>query len=405
MWKNDPKELLNSTDIQDPTDFPPSSTTPGLRALDNALRCKICQELYEAPVVLTCGHCFCSLCARNQLSEKPACPTCWKEAAISSFRVNPAMEEAVTAWKDARPFVLRVIDEAIDLRTTASESSRPAKRHKPDTPVLSNSVSPRKQSRGHDNPGPSRGRDGPDGNTPNDDVEQDTCSNTNNSKSSVECPVCGKSVPMTKINAHLDTNCKHYSILSGGKNASSSKSGQKDAWSKLLDGKRSGKDKERPEAEVEAMSPLPKASYTVLKDKQIRDLLAAQDLSTAGDRSQLISRHERWVALYNANLDRSPALRKRLAELRLEMRRWEEDRRASRKDPLKIDITEYRRANKAEFERLVQRARGKPGQESPRAPDSSASLSDRAASCDLRGPVGASGSETDTILVTSDVEG
>ena len=61
MSKNKPKELLYDMDIQDPTDFPPSSTAPGLRALDNALRCKICQELYEAPVVLTCGHCFCSL--------------------------------------------------------------------------------------------------------------------------------------------------------------------------------------------------------------------------------------------------------------------------------------------------------------------------------------------------------
>jgi hypothetical protein len=116
--------------------------------------------------------------------------------------------------------------------------------------------------------------------------------------------------------------------------------------------------REKPEAEVETWIALPKASYTVLKDKQIRDLLAAHDLSTAGDRSQLISRHERlalfafpasrtsqcsrWVALYNANLDRSPALRKRPAELRLDMRRWEEDRRGSRKDPLKIDLTEYR---------------------------------------------------------------
>jgi hypothetical protein len=50
----------------------------------------------------------------------------------------------------------------------------------------------------------------------------------------------------------------------------------------------------------------------------------------------------RWVALYNANLDRSPALRKRPAELRLEMGRWEEDRRVLRKAPLKIDITEHR---------------------------------------------------------------
>ncbi len=49
-----------------------------------------------------------------------------------------------------------------------------------------------------------------------------------------------------------------------------------------------------------------------------------------------------WVAVYNANLDRSPALRKRPAELRLEMRRWAEDKRASKKEPLKTDITEYR---------------------------------------------------------------
>jgi hypothetical protein len=52
--------------------------------------------------------------------------------------------------------------------------------------------------------------------------------------------------------------------------------------------------------------------------------------------------YPRWVAVYNANLDRSPALRKRPAELRVEVRRWEEDRRGARKEPLKADITEYR---------------------------------------------------------------
>jgi E3 ubiquitin-protein ligase RAD18 len=56
---------------------------------------------------------------------------------------------------------------------------------------------------------------------------------------------------------------------------------------------------------------------------------------------KIIIRH-RWVAVYNANLDHIPALRKRAAELRSEMRRWEEDKRASRKEPLKTDITEYR---------------------------------------------------------------
>ncbi|KAI0293427.1 hypothetical protein BC826DRAFT_382602 [Russula brevipes] len=405
MGKTDIKDLLDSADVQDPTDFPPSSTAPGLRALDNALRCNICQELYEAPVVLACGHCFCSLCARSQLSEKPTCPTCWKETTISGFRINPAMEEAVTAWKDARRFVLRLVNEALNAQTAASESLRPTKRRKPDshsTNVVSGSGTPvtTKQVLNIDV------------DVSDDDMGQEASSSSKplTSRSSIECPVCAKSVPMERINNHLDSNCKSY--LS---NASSSKSRQKDAWSKLLDGKKSGKEKEKSDADPD--TPLPKASYTVLKDKQIRDLLANHDLSTTGDRSQLIARHERWVAVHNANLDRSPALRRRPAELRLEMRRWEEDRRALRKEPLKTDITEYRRANKAEFDKLVHLARPKPSHHSdlPKPSRDSESLavpspavgegengskSDRR----LKGSAVASSGEIDAITVDSDPE-
>ena len=60
MQSNALSALLNS-DIQDPTDFPNNEHAPGLRQLDAALRCDICSEFYEAPVTLTCGHCFCSL--------------------------------------------------------------------------------------------------------------------------------------------------------------------------------------------------------------------------------------------------------------------------------------------------------------------------------------------------------
>ena len=49
--------------IPDPTDFPADADAPGLRALDDALRCSICRELYEAPVTVNCSHShsFCSL--------------------------------------------------------------------------------------------------------------------------------------------------------------------------------------------------------------------------------------------------------------------------------------------------------------------------------------------------------
>ena len=137
-----------------------------------------------------------------------------------------------------RAFVL----ETLALQKSASESSRPAKRHKPNPPVLSDSLSPRKQSRRSEFPG--KGRNRTNTNTPDDDEEQDAFSNMpSNSSGSVECPVCGKSVSMTRINDHLDTNCKRYSTPSGGTSASSSKPEQKDAWSKFFDGKGSGKDK------------------------------------------------------------------------------------------------------------------------------------------------------------------
>ncbi|KAI0261065.1 hypothetical protein BC834DRAFT_830780 [Gloeopeniophorella convolvens] len=405
MARLDLQELLDSADVQDPTDFPPPSTAPGLRALDSALRCKICQELYDAPIVLACGHCFCSLCARNQLSEKPACPTCWKEATVSGFRLNPAMEEAVTAWKDARHvarFVLRMVKDALQaqLSTSAPDPTRPVKRRRHDTESpesIAGPSSPRKPPRSSK---PASKRQSPfNVDASDDDIQGD---------GHIECPVCAKRVPLGRINEHLDNGCSS----SSNKSTPSSSSKQKDAWSKLLDGKKSSKEKGKAaEAEPVDPSPLPKASYTVLKDKQIRDLLSAHDLATVGDRAQLIARHERWVSLYNANLDRSPAARKRLAELRQEMRRWEEDRRASKKDPLKIDVAEYRRANKAEFDKLVERARAKAKREPSKPPDdsaASATLPQRTPSSTGRRKTrveSSTSSEVAAIVVDSDPEG
>jgi E3 ubiquitin-protein ligase RAD18 len=48
---------------------------------------------------------------------------------------------------------------------------------------------------------------------------------------------------------------------------------------------------------VEADTPIPKVSYAVVKEKQIRDLLDDYGLSITGDRPQLIARHERSVLL------------------------------------------------------------------------------------------------------------
>ena len=121
-------KLLGSSDITDSTDFPDNTHTPGLRALDDALRCNICRDFYDAPVSLTCGHSFCSVvrkcesavlyfrvklepdlratsmlqCIRSALPINATCPSCRKPASEVHLRKDIAVETAVQAWMAAR---------------------------------------------------------------------------------------------------------------------------------------------------------------------------------------------------------------------------------------------------------------------------------------------------------------
>lgn len=44
-------------DVTDPSDFLADS----FRKLDGSVRCTICKDFYDGPVLLHCGHTFCSL--------------------------------------------------------------------------------------------------------------------------------------------------------------------------------------------------------------------------------------------------------------------------------------------------------------------------------------------------------
>lgn len=110
-----------AANVPDPTDFPPHATAPGLRALDGSFRCDVCGELYDAPVTISCGHCFCSAvtftrlllkrmvayhkhlqCIRVSLSNKQECPSCRKSALEVHIRPNPILDKLISDWKEAR---------------------------------------------------------------------------------------------------------------------------------------------------------------------------------------------------------------------------------------------------------------------------------------------------------------
>ncbi|KAI0792831.1 hypothetical protein C8Q75DRAFT_751625 [Abortiporus biennis] len=343
-------DSLLTLEVQDPTDFPPSSETPGLRELDDALRCSICGELYSAPVSLSCGHTFCSLCLRDNLSHKQECPTCRQAASESQIRKNIMMEDAVKAWNCARPLVLRWSKEEVSRKSRSSTPPRSS------SAIFAHRSPKKKRKISHEDSdsdvvelvGSQLQKSRMNSNKP--------ASATMQSKDLVDCPLCQKKVPMKSINQHIDAQCRSPT-------SSTSKGKQKSDWQKVFNGESStsnrSKGKEKARAELEDAEPLPKVSYSVLSEKRIREMLRDHNLPTTGDKETLIFRHSRWVNLYNANLDGSPELRKSLERLRQELKKIENSRSNGTKSQIVSDVNAYQKANKTAFETLVEAARPK----------------------------------------------
>ncbi|KAF8061598.1 hypothetical protein FPV67DRAFT_1422352 [Lyophyllum atratum] len=348
---------LLSANVPDPTDFPPLGIAPGLRTLDGSLRCDICGELYDAPVTLNCGHCFCSYCIRASLAEKQECPACRKTAMEGHLRPNPVVEEVVSAWKLSRPYMLNLSKEDERQRDSTTPSTPKAKKRKitPDTGNQSSASTSRDASVLASPSKPRRlpqissdlfGATIPTSDADEDEMPEPTDGNQNPGPDDlVDCPLCNKRVKYKTINLHMDKGCKDPPPAS----ARSTKSD----WEKLMARPHKGKQKDTSDDEVNFA--LPKASYATLKDKQLKEMLVEHGLPTTGDRNQWIHRHQRWVMIYNANLDRSKNRRSK-PELRKELKKWE-DEKSKKKKTTVDDTVAHEKRHKDEFAQLVDAAR------------------------------------------------
>lgn len=106
-------------DLPDSTDWLQSSL-PDVAPLESALRCQICKDFFDNPVITSCSHTFCSLCIRRCLSAEGKCPACRSPDQESKLRRNWAVQEIVESFQKARPDVLALARQAQTQNATAT---------------------------------------------------------------------------------------------------------------------------------------------------------------------------------------------------------------------------------------------------------------------------------------------
>ena len=98
--------MTSSYDVTDSSDWLSTPVAP-LSSVETALRCQVCKDFYNTPMITTCSHTFCSLCIRRCLTSDGKCPSCRSSDQEIRLRRNWAVQEIVDTFKAARPSILK----------------------------------------------------------------------------------------------------------------------------------------------------------------------------------------------------------------------------------------------------------------------------------------------------------
>ncbi|KAL1969754.1 hypothetical protein VTN77DRAFT_8307 [Rasamsonia byssochlamydoides] len=341
----------NAFDIPDSTDWlntPLSIVAP----LESALRCQVCKDFFDNPVITSCCHTFCSLCIRRCLSTEGKCPACRSPDQELKLRRNWAVQEIVDSFRNARPSVLSIAREKANAGQGEGEDDleQPAaKKRRLDQPDETNGIQSegrRTRSRGlrSENQVPTAEYEVIEDSEDDDYVPDDGL---------VACPVCNRRMKEEAVFTHLDV-CK----------------GPQDP-SKTPRAARSfpiGPQAPRNQSNNTAKTPerLPVINYSILKEGELRKKLRNLGIPDWGPRPLLQRRHTEWMNLWNANCDAKVPKSKR--ELLRELEIWERTQgglaptsqngsnSVMRKD---FDPAAWSASHDDEFKRLIQNARKK----------------------------------------------
>ncbi|KAF3400424.1 Postreplication repair E3 ubiquitin-protein ligase rad18 [Talaromyces pinophilus] len=304
-------------DIPDSTDWL-NSSLPVVAPLESALRCQICKDFFNNPVITSCSHTFCSICIRRCLSSEGKCPACRSSDQLLKLRRNWAVQEILESFQNARSNILSLARQPQPSNSTDriqeedGELSHPATKKRrlnqsddaaavPAQPEMRRTRSHGRQIERQVSPvEPEIIEDSKD----EDYVPDDGL---------VPCPMCNRRMKEASVFNHLDS-CKGpvKEITLSSQNPYQNLYSRTPQHSfRAIQNKSPAKSLER----------LPTLNYSLLKDNMLRKKLKDLGIPDWGTRPLLQRRHTEWMNLWNANCDaKNP---KTKDELRRDLDIWE----------------------------------------------------------------------------------
>ncbi|KAL4733263.1 Postreplication repair E3 ubiquitin-protein ligase rad18 [Aspergillus similis] len=291
-------------DIPDSTDWLDTPLTL-LAPFETSLRCQVCKDFFDNPVITSCNHTFCSLCIRRCLSTEGKCPTCRSSDQELKLRRNWVVQELVEGFKNARPSILQLARKAqagtYNSEDQAVEEHASKKRKiQPDAIVSTDGLA----EEGIRTRSQSRGATRQPQATPVQIID-DGHDEEYMLDGLVPCPVCGRRMKEEAVFRHLDSCTGSAEELKPA------------AFGSLAPGPR----KSFPIATGKPPERLPVINYSLLKDTVLRKKLKDLGIPNWGPRALLQRRHTEWLNLWNANCDSKTPKPKR--ELLRELDVWE----------------------------------------------------------------------------------
>ncbi|KAJ5558436.1 Zinc finger RING-type [Penicillium sp. DV-2018c] len=354
--------MYQSFDLPDSTDWletPLSLLAP----FETALRCQVCKDFFDNPVITSCSHTFCSLCIRRCLSAEGKCPTCRSSDQELKLRRNWAVQELVDAFMTARPSVLGLARmETARLSQGKDDTEKPAEKKRKVNHVESEEAQvPDASSQGRQTRSQTSNRSTSQHAAPQ--AMPNVVKYSQNDEEYVPedglvaCPICQRRMKEEAVFPHLSVHEQEEepAAQTPTKPASFNRSLHTPSQTGLT------VNSYRPER-------LPAINYSLLKDISLRKKLRDLGIPDWGQRQLLQRRHTEWMNLWNANCDSKNPKSKRALLQELDI--WERTQGGHAAGPSpfassnnvmrkEFDANEWSTNHDDDFKRLIANARQK----------------------------------------------